>query len=194
MKKWKMSFLGLLALNIVVIGLLIIPMLMPAGENKNTYESENKFNAVSGVELDVLTNKIELTRLINSYLKKESKNQPLEYKVLLDEDVLLIGTIQAFNKEIDLEMRFEPFATPNGDLLLEQKSISLGQISIPVSFVLTYIKENYALPEWVNINPKDRTVYVSLTNMKLKSDVKVRVNTFNLDNDDISFKLEVPVN
>ena len=191
MKKWKLSFLGLLAINIIIISGLLISIIMPAGERDNI-ESDNPTTS-NGVELDVFTNKIELTRLINSYLKKESKNQPLDYKVLLDKDVLLIGTIKAFNKEMDLEMRFVPIATSNGDLLLEQKSISLGQLSIPVSFVLTYIKEKYALPEWVTINPKDQTIYVSLTKMKLGSDVQVRVNTFNLENDDISFKLVVPV-
>ncbi|MDF0725715.1 YpmS family protein [Cytobacillus sp. S13-E01] len=191
MKKWKLSFWGLVAVNIIIISVLLIAVFMPE-RKPDSIDSENQIPS-SGVELDVFTNKIELTRLINSFLKKESKNQPLEYQVLLDKDVLLIGTIKAFNKEIDLELRFVPVATPNGDLLLEQKSISLGQLSIPVSFVLTYIKEKYALPEWVAINPKDNTVYVSLTNMKLGSDVQVKVNTFDLENDDISFKLVVPV-
>lgn len=190
MSKWKGLFLGLLALNVVLVIVILTALFkIPTEERSTPIELPEQ----TGIELKVVSSKGELTKLINNYLKKESKNNPLDYEVILDEDVLLIGSITAFNRELHLEMKFNPVVTPEGDLVLEQETISLGQLMLPVPFVLTYIKENYILPEWVTIDPKDELIYVSVREMDIKSDVDVRVDTFNLETDDISFKLIVPL-
>ena len=43
-----------------------------------------------------------------------------------------------------------------------------------------------------NYKPNQKQIYVSLQNMKLKSDIKVKAKKFDLENDDISFILSVP--
>jgi uncharacterized protein YpmS len=190
MSKWKGLFFGLLALNVVfVIVILTALFKVPTEERSNPIP----FPEQTGVELKVVSSKSELTKLINNYLKKESKNNPLDYEVILNEEVLLIGSITAFNRELHLEMKFNPIVTPEGNLVLEQETISLGQLMLPVPFVLTYIKENYILPKWVTIDPKEELIFVSVREMDIKSDVDVRVDTFNLETDDISFKLIVPL-
>lgn len=190
MGKWKGLFFGLLALNVVFVIVIVTALFkVPTEEHDNPYTSFDQ----SGVELKVVSSKGELTKVINNYLEKESKNNPLEYEIILDEDVLLIGSITAFTRKLHLEMKFNPIVTPEGDLILEQETISIGQLMLPVPFVLTYIKENYILPEWVVIDPKEELIYVSVTQMDIKSDVDVKVDTFDLESDDISFKLIVPL-
>jgi len=186
---WKYYFLGLVTINVLVILVILIAVLLP-GEipERHTNEKESE-----QIDITIETNKQNLNKLINSYLQNELKNQPLEYKVLLTEKVMLIGTITAFEREIDLVMTFEPVAMENGDLLLKQESVSLGQLQLPVSYILKYISQNYSLPEWITIDPNERTVYATLTELKLKSDMKVKVDHFNLRNDNISFNLTVPL-
>jgi uncharacterized protein YpmS len=77
--------------------------------------------------------------------------------------------------------------------LLKQKSISIGALNLPVTYVMKIIQQNYKLPNWVVIEPNNESIYVSLQEMELKSDIKVRANSFNLKRDDISFTLWVPV-
>lgn len=186
---WKFLFLTLLALNLVCVliffGLLFAP-------NK---EVDTKENVVSTdhVNLSVETNKEDLTRVINNFLKKEAKDNPLNYKVLLTERVMLLGTITVFGKEIDMVMTFKPEVIENGDLLLQQEAFTVGQVSLPVSFVLRYINDYYNLPEWVQIDSKKQDIYVYLSEMKMKSDMKVAVETFDLSKDELRFKLQVPI-
>ncbi|THE10370.1 DUF2140 family protein [Bacillus timonensis] len=187
--KWKVLFLTLLAINLVCVliffGLLFTP-------NK---EVNPKENVVSNdyVNLSVETNKEDLTRVINNFLKKEAKDNPLNYKVLLTERVMLLGTITVFGKEIDMVMTFKPEVLENGDLLLQQEAFTVGQVNLPVTFVLRYINDHYNLPEWVQIDAKKQDIYVYLSEMKMKSDTKVKVDTFNLSKDELRFNLQVPM-
>lgn len=187
--KWKFLFLTLLALNLVCVliffGLLFAP-------NKEVAPKENVVST-DHVNLSVETNKEDLTRVINNFLKKEAKDNPLKYKVLLTERVMLLGTITVFGKEIDMVMTFKPEVIENGDLRLQQEAFTVGQVSLPVSFVLRYINDYYNLPEWVQIDSKKQDIYVYLSEMKMKSDMKVAVETFDLSKDELRFKLQVPI-
>ncbi len=170
---------------LIFFGLLFAP-------NKEVAPKENVVST-DHVNLSVETNKEDLTRVINNFLKKEAKDNPLNYKVLLTERVMLLGTITVFGKEIDMVMTFKPEVIENGDLLLQQEAFTVGQVSLPVSFVLRYINDYYNLPEWVQIDSKKQDIYVYLSEMKMKSDMKVAVETFDLSKDELRFKLQVPI-
>jgi uncharacterized protein YpmS len=187
-RNWKRLFFGLLAINLLVIILLCILINLPAHDDK-IKPSPDKDN---DIQFRVNTNKKDLNKLINQYLSEEGLTGPINYQVFLTDDVELYGTIPAFGKEMELKLTLEPKALKNGDIILKQKSISLGQMNLPVSFILNFINEQYRLPEWVSIQPNEEQIYVSLQDMKLKSDIKVKAEKFDLEHDDISFLLTVP--
>lgn len=141
----------------------------------------------------VRTNKADLTRVINHYLVSEGFTGPIDYKVIVKDEVELYGTFPVFGQELEMMLTFEPQALENGDLVLNQKSISLGSLNLPVSNVMKIIQSNYSLPDWVRFQPNEKKVYVSLQEMELKSDIKVRATSFDLKRDDISFTLLIPV-
>lgn len=188
--KWKIGFfilLGVITASILLFWMLIS---LPAEESKIEPDKSNA--ARDDVSFHVSTNKRDLNRVINHYVEEEAKNSQFEYQVLLTDEVELYGTIPIFSQELELKLTFEPQALENGDLILKQRSISVGRLNLPVSTVLKFVRDSYHLPTAVDIQPNEERVYVSMQKLKLKSDLKVRVNEFDLKKDNIKFTLLVP--
>lgn len=188
--KWKIGFfilLGVITASILLFWMLIS---LPAEESKIEPDKSNA--ARDDVSFHVSTNKRDLNRVINHYVEEEAKNSQFEYQVLLTDEVELYGTIPIFSQELELKLTFEPQALENGDLILKQRSISVGRLNLPVSTVLKFVRDSYHLPTAVDIQPNEERVYVSMQKLKLKSDLKVRVNEFDLKKDNLKFTLLVP--
>lgn len=188
--KWKIGFFILLGIMIAAIVSIWVLVASPIEETK-TKTGPNRSDT-DDVAFNVSTNKRDLNRVINHYLEEEAKNSQINYQVLLTDEVELYGTLPLFSQELELRMTFEPQALENGDMVLNQRSISVGRLNLPVSTVLKFVRDSYDLPDAVNIQPKEERVYVSMQNLKLKSDTKVRVNEFDLKKDNIKFTLLVP--
>ncbi|WP_045524125.1 YpmS family protein [Neobacillus niacini] len=188
--KWKTGFFLLLGLIVIIVIILLSLIMIPADEEGKIQQTvpNNK-----NVSFEVISNKADLNVLINQYIKKEAADSPIEYSVQLQDEVELYGTLPFFSQEVDLKLTFVPKALDNGDLVLKQKSISVGSLPLPVSYVLKFIKENYKLPKGVEIQPNDKIVHVNMQQLKLKSDVKIKVNRFDLIKDDIAFTILVSV-
>jgi uncharacterized protein YpmS len=188
--KWKTGFFLLVGFNLLFGIILLSLILVPANKNEKIQQTvpDNK-----NVSFQVKSNKVDLNVLINQYIKKEAADSPIEYSIQLQDEVELYGTLQFFSQEVDLKLTFVPEALDNGDLVLKQRSISVGSLPLPVSYVLKFIKENYKLPNGVDIQPNDKMIHVHMQQLKLKSDVKIKVNKFDLVKDDIAFTILVPV-
>jgi uncharacterized protein YpmS len=157
-------------------------------------QKEIKHKELKGdhVAFEVKSNKEDLNKLINQYMEKEIADSPINYQVQLRDEVELHGTLPFFSQQLNLKLTFEPEALDNGDLVLKQKSISIGSMDLPVSYVLNFIRDNYKLPKGVDIRPNDKLVYVNMQQLKIKSDVKIQANEFDLKKNNISFTLLVP--
>ncbi len=188
--KWKIGFLILLGLNLLLAIIILSLIMIPAEQAKNKNGKEPKGDQVA---FHVKSNKYDLNRLINHYLQEEAAGSPVDYRVILGDEVELYGTIPFFSEELNMKLTFEPVALKNGDLVLQQKAISIGSLHLPISYVLKFIGENYKLPKGVDIRPNDKLVYVHMQQLKLKSDFKIKVNKFDLKKDDIAFSILVPV-
>lgn len=189
-KKWKVLFFLLLGVNLFLVVFFLILVFTPSKEE--TLPGNTKENKEEMVPFVVQSNKNNLTKVINYYIKQETDGSPIDYEVLLTDEVELYGTIEVFTEEIELKMTFEPEALENGDLLLKQKSMSIGSLPLPVEYVLKFVREQYAFPEWVEIHPEDKTVYVGLMAMEIKNGIQIGANKFDLKNDSISFTFLIP--
>lgn len=188
--KWKIGFLVLIGINLLIAVILLSLIMIPSAQKDSSKKDRTTGDHVS---FHVKSNKNDLNRLINHYLKEEAADSPIDYRVILGEEVELYGTIPVFSEELNMKLTFEPKALKNGDLVLKQKSIAIGSLHLPVSYVLKFISENYKLPKGVDIRPNDKLIYVNMHNLKLKSDIKIKVDRFNLKRDDIAFSILVPV-
>lgn len=188
--KWKIGFFILL--GIVAAAVLLVWILIASPVEESKLEPGTSGAGTDDVAFNVSTNKRDLNRVINHYLEEEAKNSQIDYQVLLTDEVELYGTLPLFSQELELRLTFEPQALKNGDLILKQRTISVGRLNLPVSTVLKFVRDSYDMPDAVNIQPKEERVYVSMQRLKLKSDIKVRVNEFDLKKDNIKFTLLVP--
>jgi uncharacterized protein YpmS len=187
--KWKRLFFLLLGINIAVFAVIFTLISLPSDDDK---PEMGRVDDGEDVKFVIHTNKEDLNKVINHYLEKEGLTGSIDYKVLLREEVELYGTMPVFGRDLEMKLTFEPEALKNGNLVLKQKSISIGQLQLPVSYVLKFVRDSYQLPEWVTIVPNDEMVYVALQKLELKSDIKVKVNEFDLKKDNIKFTLLVP--
>jgi uncharacterized protein YpmS len=187
---WKFGFFGLLGIDLVIVIFIAAMLLTPASESvtPNIKEPAEGF-----IPLYVQTNKEDLNKLINSYLKKEAENSPVDYQVKLGNEVELYGKIPFFNEELNMMLSFEPKALANGDLILKQKNISVGNLRLPVTNVLKIIEDNYQLPQGVDIQPNQKLVYIDMERLKFKNKTKVKAETFDLKQNRIVFSILVPV-
>ncbi|PKR85832.1 YpmS family protein [Heyndrickxia camelliae] len=189
--RWKIAFFTLLIIIVLFIFVIGFFAFLPTGKETlpNTTINNDKF-----VQFHIKTNKADLNKLINHYIEKEGLDGPIKYNVYLKNDVELTGSLPVFSENVLLKMTFQPKALNNGDLILKQKTISIGHLNLPVTYVLKFIKNSYKLPDWVSINPDEKTVYVGLQKMDIgKSDIRARLDKFNLRENDISFSLLFPV-
>ncbi|MED1490277.1 YpmS family protein [Bacillus smithii] len=187
--KWKRAFFLLLGLVLFIIIVFIGLIFWPVDQGEIPKEK----NVGKTIPFHLETNKEDLNKVINSYIAKEKGDTPIDYYVNLKDDVELTGKLDLFSTSVHFNMTFEPKALKNGDIVLKQKGMSLGELHLPPSYVLKIAQESYHFPDWVRIFPNQKMIYVSTKRMNLKNNVSIRVNEFNLPNDRISFTLLVPV-
>jgi uncharacterized protein YpmS len=166
-------------------------MLIP---NKHLEEDGTKKIATEeAIPFLIKTQKNSLTDLINHYLKEETVQENLQYRVELKENVHVYGVIEAFNKEINMTMILEPKVKSDGNMQLLVKELSIGRLKLPVSYVLKYMNTNYDLPKYVKVDTVNNLINIQLDELKFKNGYTARAESFNLVNDDIMFTLYVPL-
>lgn len=190
MNSWKKLFIGILILNIIIVIGVFFLVFVPTKDDEITLKDISQDDYV---QFHVQSNKSDLNQLINHYIDEQGLNKKIKYNVILTDQVELYGTMEVFTQEVELKLTFEPESLDNGDLILRQKTISIGHLQLPVPVVLKFIRDSYDFPAWVTIRPNEEEVYVNLHDLKLKSDTKVRANTFDLKRDHIIFTLLVPI-
>lgn len=190
--KWKVGFLVLAGINLL-FAIVLLSLVMGTGSDADQKSTQMKEIKGDHVSFHVNSNKYDLNKLINHYLNEESSESPIAYRVLLGDEVELYGSIPVFSEQVKMKLTFEPEAQKNGDLVLKQKSMSVGSLPLPISYVLKFIGDNYKLPEGVEIRPNDKLIYVHMQQLRLKSDLKIKVDQFDLKKDQIAFTILVPV-
>jgi uncharacterized protein YpmS len=171
-----------------VVTFLLLPSERPLKEIRTELNGEG-----AKVPFLIRSQKDTLSDLINHYLEEETDQENLQYRIELEEFVYVYGAIKAFNKDIDMTLILEPKVELDGNMQLLVKELSIGQLKLPVSYVLKYMKTYYELPSYVNIDPGKKVIDIHLDELTLKNGLSAKAESFNLKNDDITFTLYVPL-
>jgi uncharacterized protein YpmS len=188
--KWKKLFYSLLAINVVVVIILLALIFWPVPdasypENEATSQDESS-------EFVVRTTKQNLNDLINAYTDQLLKGTSHHYRIELDEDVHLIGELPVFSTTVPLSAHLEPLVQENGDIILKQKSISIGLLELPNRKIMEYIGKYLPMPDWVTVNPKEEEIYVAVTEMDIRSNFEVGVEHIDLEANNLAFRIRIP--
>jgi uncharacterized protein YpmS len=192
MNKWKISFLVLIIINVFFIIFVTTSLLIPSKKPNDEVKMDKKGEDVL-IPFLISTEKKSLTDLINHYLKEETDQKNLQYRVELEENVNVYGVIKAFNKDIDMTLILEPKVKSDGNMQLLVKELSIGRLKLPISYVLKYMNTNYDLPNYVVIDSSKKEIDINLDELTLKNGLSARAESFNLKKDDITFTLFVPL-
>ena len=188
--KWKRSFFVLLGFNLLLLLVVAGLIFWPVSEtNYSTIQSEIPYESS---EFVIRTTKENLNDLVNAYIEQLSAGSNHSYRVDLDEDVHLVGELPVFSSTVPLSVHFEPFVQENGDLILQQRSISVGLLELPNQRIMEYMKRHLPMPEWVSIDPNEEEIYVAVTDMDIRSNFVVGVENIDLEGNNLAFKINVP--
>ncbi|WP_188454691.1 YpmS family protein [Virgibacillus oceani] len=188
--KWKRFFYSLLLLNVFFLLALITFIFWPVSETP--LPNTDNQQAHESSEFIVRTTKKNLNDLVNAYLDKLLNDTKHNYSVSLEDDVHLLGELPVFSTTVPLSVHLEPLVQKDGNVILKQKSISIGLLELPNQKIMEYMKKYLPMPEWVTINPKKEEIYVAVSEMKIKSNFEVSVEHIDLEANNLAFKIRVP--
>lgn len=182
---WKYAFIALVAILVVGFGYLGTKVLSSPSEN---YQVSSKINNDDKV-FTVNMNKNEANKMAQYYLKNTLNNGKTEYQLVLKKDAELSGAIKFLGAKIHFTILMQPYAKTNGDVLLKAKEMKIGDLSLPISFVMNYIKNSFKTPDWVSINGKDKTMLLKFTKFTTKEGYGIRAKNIDLKHDKLSFEV-----
>ncbi|WLD94073.1 YpmS family protein [Alkalihalobacillus sp. AL-G] len=185
--KWKSAFFILLVIMVIVPIIVVSLIFFDDGYNNGS----TNFGPIEGEPIFTIeSSKEQLNYLIKEQLVKlKSGSTKFNYDVRLRDKVTVNGYFTFFSDQIEFSMDFEPEVLENGNLLLKEESIRLGALSLPGDKILEFIKGSTDLPEWVEIDDNKETILVKLTEIELRDHLFLKAESFDLENDEIRFKM-----
>lgn len=188
--KWKAGFFAILIFNGAILLFLLLLIFWPV--SKNEFPQSTVIDEQASSEFYIQTTKQNLNNLVNAYVEKLLEGSEHHYRILLEDDVHLMGELPVFSSTVPLSVRFEPIEQANGDLVLQQKSISVGLLELPNKKIMEYMDRFLPMPDWVTIDPDSQEIYVAVTDMELQGNFDVAVQHMDLEANNITMKLVVP--
>lgn len=131
--------------------------------------------------------KAQLQRLINERFAKKD-DQKLSYRVTIGDRVTLSGDFRLLFTGIPFSLTFIPRVS-GGDVILRETDVKLGKVRLPDEEVLAFLQSGADLPKWIVIQPKERQIYVKLTDVQVQKGLYLRADTINLPDNQIIFSV-----
>nr|WP_285846982.1 YpmS family protein [Sporosarcina luteola] len=185
---WKIGFFVLAAIIASAIIALVIFLESPGDSDPlplNQYTPK-------GSVLSVKATRNDLEALANNYIRKAMKGDALPVTMLIKEDVRLNSELTAFGMTFPLMMHFDPVVLSDGNLMLKQTSMEIGELELPPSAVLSVLRDSFKLPPWMIVRPKEEEIFIHLSELEIAGNLQVRAKSVDLVNDNIELEVTIP--
>ncbi|ARD46946.1 YpmS family protein [Sporosarcina sp. P33] len=190
MNVWKAAFFSLAGL---VAAALVVLIILIGGTTASSPLPEDTAKQDEGYTLALNTTKKNFEGIANTYIRKAVKGS-LPVELEMRDDVLLTSELTVFSYTLPLAMHFDPIVREDGNLILKQSSMELGDLNIPPSTVLKLLKNSVELPSWMIVRPKEEEIFIDLEDLPISGDVQVKAKEVNLAQDEIILEVLIPKN
>ncbi len=92
-------------------------------------------------------------------------------------------------QKIPLYIYFQPSKLDDGSVLLTVSEVSAGTLGLPRAEILTYLKKNYKLPDFISVDVESSSILIQTTAITNNLGIYVKANTIDLYNDQIIFDI-----
>ncbi|CAM3058875.1 YpmS family protein [Lactiplantibacillus plajomi] len=186
---WKWVAIVLIAL-ILGTGAYVGTQVFRSPAETTSLKSSQRNDAAS-IPINMTTK--QLNALASYYLADLQKGQDMKYRfVVRKQAAYLLGTTQVLGQNVSFVITMQPSVIDDGNISLKATKLSVGTMSLPISFVINYINNNYKIPSWVQLNAKQKTINLYLNKLVGKHDVRYSVDKVDLPNQQFQFKMHVP--
>jgi uncharacterized protein YpmS len=87
-------------------------------------------------------------------------------------------------------MNFQPKVMNNGEaIVLNEKSVTLGEFSLPEAEVLKFIKAGADFPKWIVVEPDKKRIILHLSGFVIKDKYTVRASQIDLPHNKLVFNI-----
>ncbi|MCS6156823.1 YpmS family protein [Lactiplantibacillus plantarum] len=186
---WKWVAVVLIAL-IVGTGAYVGTQVLRSPSESTSLTAASNTDAAS---VPITMNRKQLNALASYYLNDLQKGQDMKYRfVVRPTGAYLLGTTQVLGQNVSFVITMQPSVIDNGNISLKATNLSVGTMSLPISFVINYINNNYKTPKWVKLNAKKKTIDLYLNKLVGKHDVRYSVDKLDLKNNQFKFEMHIP--
>ena len=157
---WKWAFWGLIGL--LIIGIATSFMLAFSHAKSPVTKSADE---QSTVPVTATLNKKQLNSLVAYYLDQREATSSQQYRLKIEDQAIIYGTVKVLGSNVNYSLFLTPEAQKNGNVILKATKLSVGNLQLPMSFVMTFIQSSYDLPDWVTMDANKHEIYLDITHM-----------------------------
>lgn len=190
---WKWAFFTLLGTILIAILFVMFKITTPTTQQKSDDTTPvEQLDMYKYSTVNMVMNRQDFSAAINYLLQKAQKNSGIEYRFILNKSAILMGTTKILNQKVTFSVYALPSVDKNGNIVLKIKSIGIGSLNAPPSFILNYIKKNYNLKGIVQIDSAKKLITLRLDKLTAKNDLKIKAKTLDLKDNQIKFQILIP--
>lgn len=190
MNFWKVSFFILLGTLIAGVAVVVywINHSVDSAPLPPIQQTRNSPHAFT-----VLATKEDFEGIANQFLEKTIKDDPVPVRVEMENDVILLSEMTVFSFTLPVRMHFNPIVRDDGNVILKQSKMEVGQLNIPPATVLKILRDSVNLPKWMIVRPKEEELFIELTAIPVSGNLTVKAKKINLVEDEIVLEITLPV-
>lgn len=187
---WKWLAIILIAI-VIGTGAYVSTQVLSSPNEAASIEKSTSSTPAATVPIEM--NRQQLNAMASYYLADFQKGQSLKYRfVVRQKAAYLLGTTKFLGQNVSFVITMQPSVIDDGNISLKATNLSVGTMSIPISFVINYINNNYKIPSWVKLSAKNKTINLYLNKLVGKHDVRYSVKKLDLANDQFIFQMHIP--
>lgn len=191
LNKWKIAFLSLIGV-IFILFLWLGMNIFSAPSTKD--QSDLIAKDAKQIPFEITANKVDINTVVAHYIEDFTKDSEIKYSLVLDEQAELTGTFQLFGHDVSFSLFFDPYVTEDGNVQLKATHLAVGDLDLPISYVMNFVAKNYKIPSWVTVDSKEKIILFRLDKFSFNSGTQISAEKIDLKENDIRLKVYLPLN